>query len=196
MSTAIRLRPACFEDWQRRIDAGEIVELIDGEIVPQDCGRAEHGLPQAKIAEVLGPFNRRAGGPRGPGGWWIFTEVDIRYPQHDEVFRHDASGYRREGREVMPSSFPLLEVPDWACEILSASTARIDLVKKRRTLHQHGVPYYWVVDPANQVLTVHRLTSDGYVVLASGGVGDRILAEPFGAVEIDVGELFGHDPSE
>jgi Uma2 family endonuclease len=84
-------------------------------------------------------------------------------------------------------------VPDWACEILSVSTARIDLVKKHRTLHAHGVGHYWIIDPEHETLTIHRHHPDGYVTAATGGVGDVVRAEPFDGLELDVGELFGHE---
>jgi hypothetical protein len=26
---------------------------------------------------IQGPFDRKPGGPKGPGGWWIGSEVDV-----------------------------------------------------------------------------------------------------------------------
>lgn len=100
----------------------EVPELVDGALVDKPGGDAAHGHGQAKVSELLGPFNRRPGGSRGPGGWWIMTEVDTRYPRTGEQFRHDVQGYRREVHPERPTGFPLDVVPQWACEILSAST--------------------------------------------------------------------------
>jgi Uma2 family endonuclease len=177
----------------RLLERGEVVELIDGEIVPREMARAEHGIAQMKVGGLLDGYNREPGGPRGRGGWWLMTEVEVLYPETKEIFRHDAVGFRRDRHLERPTGFPVRALPDWACEILSGSTARYDLVKKHRTLHAHGVPHYWLIDPEHETLTVLRHHADGYVTAITGGVGDVIRAEPFADVEFDVGELFGHE---
>jgi len=48
-----------------------------------------------------------------------------------------------------------------------------------------------VVDRGNQVLVVYRWAEGGYQHALTGIVGQRVRAEPFDAVEIDVGRLFG-----
>ena len=186
-------RRATLDDLARLRDQGHAVELIDGEIVYKASPATEHGISQMKFGEVLAAFNRQVGGPRGPGGWWLVTEVDILYPQRSEVFRHDVSGFRRDLHPERPSGMPVKVRPDWACEILSPSTARYDVVKKSRTLHAHGVAHYWILDPEHETLTVLRHTEQGYLQVLTASVGDVVRAEPFDAIEIHVGELFGHD---
>jgi Uma2 family endonuclease len=81
--------------------------------------------------------------------------------------------------------------PDWACEILS--DRKRDLVIKPSTLHVAQVPHYWVLDANEKLLFVHRWSRDGYVVVLRAAAGDTVRAEPFDAIEIRVGELFGDD---
>ena len=83
--------------------------------------------------------------------------------------------------------------PDWVCEILSPSTSRVDQVKKLRTLHAHGVTHYWILDPEREMITVHRHAAEGYLTALSAGPDELVRAEPFELIEIDVGELFGHE---
>lgn len=92
-----------------------------------------------------------------------------------------------------PRGFLCPHAPQWACEILSKSHARIDWVKKQRTLHTHEVPHYWVIDPAQELLTVLRYSPAGYVVALTAGRGDVVSAEPFSGVEFAIDELFGAD---
>lgn len=184
---------ATLDDLARLRDEGHRVELIDGEIVYKASAKPEHGLAQLKFGEILAAFNRRAGGERGPGGWWLMVEVDILYPGRVEVFRHDVSGFRRERHEERPKGQPVKVRPDWACEILSPSTARYDVVKKARTLHEHGVPHYWILDPEHETLTVLRHTEPGYLQVLTAGVGDVVRAEPFEAIEISIAELFDRE---
>lgn len=122
------------------------------------------------------------------------TEVEVLYGQTGEVFRHDVVGFRRERVPTLPDGIPVSERPDWVCEILSTKTARYDIVKKQRTLHQHGVPHYWLADPESQTLMVLRHAEGGYLAVLNAAVGDVIRAEPFDAIEIDVADLFGVEP--
>lgn len=77
--------------------------------------------------------------------------------------RHDAVGFRRDLHVSRPTGMPVTVRPDWVCEVLSASTARKDLVNKQRTMHAHQVPHYWLVDPESEVVTVLRWSEAGYV---------------------------------
>ncbi len=43
------------------------------------------------------------------------------------------------------------------------------------------------------MVTVLRYQAEGYLNAASAGVGDVVALEPFGAIELDVGALFGHE---
>lgn len=174
-------------------DRGRAVELIDGEIVEKAMPKPKHGRAQRKLGAVLDPFEGPIGGRRGPGGWWIMTEVEVFYAKRGEAFRHDLLGFRRDRVPEVPADVPVRERPDWICEILSPSTARYDLNQKRFTAHEHEVPHYWILDPENEALTVLRHGPDGYVVALAAGVGDVVNAPPFEAIAIDIGELFGHE---
>ena len=186
--------PATLAELAALRDRGLAVELIDGEIVHKAMPKPEHGSAQVKIGAVLDAFHRRPGGPRGPGGWWLMSEVEILYPQTEETFRHDLVGFRRERFPERPTGMPLEARPDWVCEILSPTTARYDVVKKQRTLHAHGIAHYWIVDPEHETLMVLRHGPEGYVNVLNAGVGDIVRAEPFEAIDLDVGELFGREP--
>ena len=53
--------------------------------------------------------------------------------------------------ERMPPA-ALILAPDWACEVLSPATRRLDLVDKRPVYAREGVPHLWLVDPAGRTL--------------------------------------------
>jgi Uma2 family endonuclease len=118
----------------------------------------------------------------------------VLHPKTEEIFRHDVLGFRRDRQPERPTGVPVEIPPDWVCEVLSTSTARTDPVKKQRTLHLHGIAHYWIVDPEHETLTVYQHHSDGYLAVTTG-VGDVVRAEPFEALELDVGELFGKEAS-
>ena len=81
------------------------------------------------------------------------------------------------------------------CEILSTSR-RNDLVKQQRTYHRCQMQHYWILDPTEETLAVHRWSPDGYVEVLAAQRGERVRAEPFDAVELDVGVFFGDESPE
>jgi Uma2 family endonuclease len=187
-------RPATYEDIAGFPEKPG-VEIIGGEIVERASPGSEHGATHAGItASLVGPFSRQPGG-RLPGGWWFGIEVDIEFERH-EVYRPDVAGWRRERHPERPPGTLVRVRPDWVCEILSPSNARNDEVAKFETYRRCGVPHYWIVDPAQRTLRVHRWTAEGYLVVLTAEGGQRVRAEPFDAIELEVGVLFGDDPTE
>jgi Uma2 family endonuclease len=167
-------------------------EIIGGELVRKAMPSGPHGLGQSQIvSQIGGSYNRRPGG-RGPGGWWILTEVEIEIEPH-EVYRPDVVGWRRERMPEVPQETPISLRPDWICAVLSHSNARNDLVKKMRVYHRASAPHYWIVDPDRETLSVYRFTPDGYLMALTAEPGELMRAEPFGDVELDVGALCGDE---
>ncbi len=168
-------------------------EVLGGALVRKAEPSAEHSDAQAGLVAIVSPaFHRRAGGPHGPGGWWILTEVDIELAVHD-VVRPDLAGWRRALIPERPTGRPVRARPDWICEILSSSNARTDLVDKLDLYRRSEVPLYWSVDPATETLTVHRLVSDGYLIALRAGREATVRAEPFAEIELRGGTLFGDE---
>ena len=170
-------------------------EIIAGEIIEKASPTMEHGRAQKALGGHLHRrFDRRPGG-RWPGGWWIGTEVNVEYQPH-ELYRHDLVGWRRERVPECPTGRPVHVRPDWVCEILSPSNEKRDLVDKMRTLHASGVPHYWILNPEERVIVVHRHSGAGYVVVTTASSGETIRAEPFEDVELRVGVLFGDEDED
>ena len=123
------------------------------------------------------------------------TEVEIEIETHD-VYVPDVSGWRRSSLPNRPRGRPVRVRPDWVCEILSPSTAAHDQVVKQKTFHRCGVKHYWIVDPERQVLTVQRWEKEGYLAVLTAGRQETVRAEPFDAIDLKVGQLFGDDPED
>jgi Uma2 family endonuclease len=167
-------------------------EIIDGELVRKAMPSGEHGDAQsALVARLKGPFQRRAGGGQ-PGGWWIYTEVEVELAS-TEVYRPDVVGWRRDRVPERPTGTPIRIRPDWVCEVLSPSNPGLDRVKKLNRYHRFEVPHYWLVDPVEESLSVLRWTAEGYLLVLAADRKARVHAEPFEAVELFVGALFGED---
>jgi Uma2 family endonuclease len=193
-----RPQPATEADLLALPDQGRGYELIDGELMEKQAG-FRHGRAQVRLGQRLLPYDRRSGGGDRPGGWWFLSEQLVRFA--DQTLRPDVAGWLRERLPEPPADQDtVLEVrPDWIGEIISPSNAGNDLVKKKRIYYQHRVPHYWIVDPRDESLTVLRWTPEGYTEVLVAQRGERVRAEPFTAMQLTVGVLFGDDdepPSE
>ena len=73
---------------------------------------------------------------------------------------------------------------------MSPSTGRLDRVKKLPVYARTGVPHLWLVDPIVRTLEVYRLESGRWVVLATHGDDALVRAEPFEAIELELGALW------
>lgn len=170
-------------------------EIIHGAITEKASPSAEHSGAQLAFGLVLGRRFQRGPGGRWPGGWWLATEIEVQYETH-EIYRHDLAGWRRERVSERPSGRPIRVRPDWVCELLSPRNEKRDTVDKHKVLHANGVPHYWIADPIEQTLTVFRWATEGYLVAVTAAAGDVVRAEPFEAVDLRVGSLFGAEEDD
>jgi Uma2 family endonuclease len=183
--------PATLEDLLAIPEEERHHEVIDGELVEKGAASGEHGGTQADLVGTLRSRFGRSPGGRWPGGWWFATEVEIVFAPR-QIFRPDVVGWRRERAPQRPTGVPITLLPDWICEVLSTNRSN-DLVEKKRVYHQCQIPHYWNIDPAEETLAVHRWGPDGYIEVLAAQRGERVRAEPFDAVELNVGVLFGDD---
>lgn len=193
MAVPSKPTPATVADLEAIAD-NDRLEIVGGAIVEKAAPSSAHGFAEGRLGGVLHGFNRRPGS-RGPGGWWIMLEIHVEHTS-GEVYCHDAAGWRRDRHPERPSGWPVRSRPDWVCEIVSPSHERQDLVVKPRVLHAAEVPYYWALHPEEKILLVHPWAPDGYTVVLRATSGDRVRAEPFDAMELDVSELFGDELDE
>lgn len=87
----------------------------------------------------------------------------------------------------------LRSAPVLVVEITSPSTRGEDLGRKLRAYADGGCPWYWVVDPETDTLTVRQLMDRSYAVTDVGTAPDTVrLTRPL-SVSLDLGTLV---PSE
>ncbi len=127
-------------------------------------------------------------GRGGPGGWWILDEPELHFA--DDILVPDLAGWRRERMPESPTGAFSQLAPDWVCEVLSSSTARIDRVLKVALYAREGVGHVWLVDPIAQTLEVLQLEGASGLLAASFGGSCTVRAEPFDAIELDLGALW------
>jgi Uma2 family endonuclease len=164
-------------------------EILDGTVQMLPAPAARHSRAQGALRRLIGGPYDDDDGAGGPGGWWIFLEVDVELSPHC-VVRPDLSGWRRSTLPDPWTSQPIAVVPDWVCEVVSPSSATRDRVTKRRLYLEHLVPWYWLCDPDARTLEVLHRDESRWSEHGVYSDGDRVKLPPFEAVEIDVSRLF------
>lgn len=145
---------------------GNRYEVIDGELFVTPCPDPRHQVRAFDLAKVLD-----AACPAellliaGPVGVTIGTR---RHLEPDLAVKPRV-GYRDD------TVVPLLVV-----EVLSPSTWRNDVRRKRQVYAETGVPSYWIMDPLAPALTLLELAEGEYVERAVVGPGEELTVDrPF-----------------
>lgn len=177
-------RRATYEDLLQVSDL-LIAEIIDGELITSPRPASPHARATSVIGQDLGPFDRRPGGPGGLGGWWILFEPELHLGS--DILVPDLAGWRREQMPILENVAYFEQAPDWVCEVVSPSTGRLDRVRKMPIYAREQVDYLWLVDPLLRTLEVYHLEGQRWVVASTHGGTESVHAEPFTAVELDMG---------
>jgi Uma2 family endonuclease len=135
--------------------------------------------------ELMGPFQRGRG---GPGGWWILDEPELHLGP--DVLVPDLAGWRRERMPAMPEKAWFELIPDWACEVLSPSTAIIDRTRKLHIYARNRLEWLWFVDPGARTVEVLRLMDRDWIVAHTAGGDEKVRLPPFEAIELELDALW------
>jgi Uma2 family endonuclease len=165
-----------------------VAEILNGELIVQPRPASRHAnAAGGLITQIRDPFHRGRG---GPGGWIILPEPELHLGPRPDIAVPDLAGWRRERMPELPDVAAFTLAPDWVCEALSPSTARIDRVHKSRIYAREGVGYLWLMDPIAQTLEVYRLLEGHWLQVETFEGDAKVRAEPFDAIELDLGALW------
>ena len=163
-----------------------VAEVVDGTLYTQPRPAPPHAVASSRLGfDLGGPFDRGRG---GPGGWWIIDEPELHLGE--DILVPDLAGWRRERMAELPDTAYFSLAPDWVCEVLSASTRRLDLHGKRPVYAREGVAHLWLVDPADRTLEAFELREGQWVLVASAQDDDPVSIHPFDAVTFGLGDLW------
>jgi Uma2 family endonuclease len=172
-------------------DLFDLPETLVGEIISGQL--ITHPRPAPKHARAYSALGRRLGvpfddGQDGPGGWWILDEPELHLGR--DVLVPDLAGWRRERMPSLPEAAWFELPPDWVCEILSPSTARLDRVTKLPLYALHGVRHAWLVDPDLRTLEVFENRDGKWLLLSALENGAEVREAPFDATSFSLGNLW------
>ena len=163
-------------------------EIIDGVLHTQPRPSLRHSHASSVLGEELGPPFRRGRG--GPGGWILLDEPELHLGPRPDVLVPDLAGWRKERVPELPETDYFVVAPDWVAEVLSPSTLRLDRGPKLAIYRREGVRHVWLLDPVTRTLEIFRLTGDVYGWVATHEGDAVVRAEPFDAIELQLGLLW------
>jgi Uma2 family endonuclease len=167
-----------------------VAELLEGELILSPRPSARHAAAMAAIHGTL--WSRFDGGERRPSGWIVLPEPELHFGT--TVVVPDVAAWRRERLPSLPDQ-PWLEVaPDWICEVLSPSTARIDRGRKLKAYAEAGVSHAWLVNPVDRTLEVLSLKDGAWMLVAAFGGSDVARIQPFEDLEVVLNRLWPDTP--
>jgi Uma2 family endonuclease len=185
MSALALRKPATYEDLFD-LPPNRVGEIVHGVLYSHPRPAPRHALSSSMLGgDLISPFHKGRG---GPGGWWILFEPELHLDA--DILVPDLAGWRRERMPALPETAWFALAPDWVCEVLSPSTARLDKIEKRAIYGDAGVRHLWLIDPESRTLEAFENHDGHWLLMAAHADQDQVRVPPFDAVTIDLGGLW------
>jgi len=151
------------------------VELIDNEIYEMSAPTSEHQRIVKKIARLLDDFVEEK-----VLGELFLSPYDVILNEEQTVQPDLTFIGTADLDKVQTRGF--FGVPTLLVEVISPSSYTRDNSKKKKIYAEAGVKEYWIVEPANQVVEIWKLTGKEYELhsyLIESGVAQSAILEGF-----------------
>lgn len=142
-----------YADLERWPEDGRRYELYDGEVFEIPSPILLHQFVLGRLHLALSAY------VQAHGGSVFVAPLDIVLTDFD-VVQPDVLLFMPEREHLLHMRQVTRHAPDLAIEILSPGTARNDRGRKLRLFERHRLKEYWLVDPEEPSVDVHRL-ADG-----------------------------------
>jgi Uma2 family endonuclease len=185
MATFARPEKLTYQDFLLLPEDGRRHELIGGEHLVTPSPSWDHQSILANLLLILGPFVKRR-----KLGRMAVAPMDVVLSAEDVV--EPDLFFIAETRSGIIGKAAVHGAPDLVIEILSPSTRRRDEVLKRALYERVGVAEYWIVDPEEKTVAVHRANPSGLrrVAHLAAAAGDSLESPLFPGLSFQVAEIF------
>lgn len=177
--------------YQDVLDAPDdvVAEVIDGELFTQPRPRLGHAVAASRLMMWFGRELRIEADD--PEGWVVLTEPELHLGTEPDIVVPDLAAWQRRRLPQNDRDAAFLTVaPDWACEILSPSTAVKDRTLKLPLYGREGVGWTWLLDPQTRVLECYALEAGAWTLVGSYAENASVRAPPFSDVELELRQLW------
>lgn len=167
-----------YADYAALPDDGRRYELHEGELSVTPAPGIRHQRVKANLFDVL-----RHHVQAGRLGEVLDAPVDCILTDNT-VVQPDIV-YVSPDRSVLISERAIEGAPTLAVEVLSPSSEYIDRRRKLDLYARHGVPYYWIVDPAARVILAYVLAAGAHRLAARLAGEEPQALVPFDGLRLD-----------
>lgn len=172
-----------YDDYAR-LDDDRRYQVIEGELIPMTSPSRRHQRLLGRIFSMLLPGEAFGELYLAP------FDVVLRSERPAIVVQPDVLFIRRERSGILTKA-NVQGAPDLVVEILSPSTARLDMGRKRQIYAQFGVQELWFVLPDIDQIEVLRLTDEGTFARPVIYEAGEVLTTPLlPGVELVLAHLF------
>ena len=159
-------------------------ELIDGELIMAPAPNLYHQEITGNIYIILRNWQRA-----GYSGKVFIAPLDVFLGE--DCFEPDVVFVSSERLEKIAQSDGLHGAPDLVVEVLSESSYRRDLTRKRRKYAAAGVREYWIADPEEKTLRQYLFRSSDSEEPSAHHRENAIFESPlFPGLRIELAEIF------
>jgi Uma2 family endonuclease len=158
-------------------------EFINGEIVLHSPARLRHLDVSMKLSSLLHIYvtNNKLGKVG-------VEKMMIRLTRND--YEPDICFFKKDRADTFTPDQALFPAPDFAVEILSDSTEKIDRGIKFIDYAAHGVAEYWIIDPAKKTIEKYLLQQEKYLLEAKLAAEGRLYSTIVSGFVADLSEVF------
>lgn len=160
------------------------VELVDGELVMSPVAAHDHQRICQLIGVAIIPWvyaNKL--------GEFFCLPVHVILDDHIH-YEPDICFIRQQRLDILADPAFVGGPPDLIIEVISESNRTHDTVVKFRDYERYGVEEYWLVDPRDKHVRVHRLESGRYVSLGVFAPGEKIATKALSGLDLDPAQIF------
>lgn len=189
LNRMMREHEATYEDLLKVPDH-LVAEIVDGELFTSPRPASPHAFATGNLyADLMQKFQR---GVDGPGGWWFLIEPELHLGR--DIFVPDIAGWRRQRMPFIPNIVGFKIAPDWICETVSPTTAKLDRYRKLPRYAKYEIGHAWIVDPLSSGVEVYRREDEHWALISSHDGSTPIRAEPFHESPINLGDIWLPEP--
>lgn len=177
---AVQPRKLTYDEYVLTPDDGRRHELIDGEEYVTPWPNTRHQEVVGLLYHRLYQHLEKHGGGRVFIAPYDVVLSDFDVVEPDLIFVSDA-------HTKIITEANIRGVPTLLVEVVSDS--RMDRRVKRDLYARHGIPEYWVVDPAADWVEVYRLEAGGYGKPEIREPGETLTTELIPGLALDLADL-------
>lgn len=165
------------------MEGDERYELLDGELILVASPNEDHQTASLKMIVRMNSFveENEVGRVFHAPYDVLFTDTDVVQP--DVMFVSTERDHIRTPANIQGA-------PDLIVEILSPSSSRRDWREKRELYGQHGVLEYWIIDPANRIVSVMTLQDGVLEIEQTCAEGDTATSTVLEGFSVSLDEIF------